>query len=545
VRVVTDPQDRIRSRDIAGEPALRAGPLGPEARRRGPIIVHPVLFALLPVLFLYTRNMGELAPGDLTAPLLAAGAASLLLWSLLRVAVRDWARAGFLASLFWLWAFTWGDFRGLVTHAPAAAPGKPWLLFAIYTLVLVAGAAGLMRLRRSVQALSSALNVVAIVLVTWHAAAIGHCEAKRALAYRGVSATGGIAVAGTQARVLPNIYQIVLDGYAREDVLRDFHHYDNRDFLNYLRAKGFQVAPKAKANYAQTALSLASTLNLDYLDHIADEVGRDRRDLKPLADAISRSRLFAFLRRHGYRIVAFAAEWRAVDIRAADVYLSGVPGLTEFQESLLKTTPLPLLVTLGGRARFDQPHAERVLYTFEHLPQTARLRPPTFVFAHILCPHGPYVFEADGTVVAPGQRFFMQAGQRLPGARGSTGYVQQVEFVNRKMRVVLDDLLAQRGRPTVIIIHSDHGSSSRPDWRAVENTNVRQRMGVLMACYLPGADVRIDDDLSGVNVFRLVLNRYFGAQLPLLPNRSYYSTFMRPYRFVDVTDEVDATAPER
>lgn len=50
----------------------------------------------------------------------------------------------------------------------------------------------------------------------------------------------------------------------------------------------------------------------------------------------------------------------------------------------------------------------------------------------------------------------------------------------------------------------------------------------------------MDDDLSGVNIFRVILNRYFGARLRLLPNESYFSAIDRPDRFTRVTEQVDA-----
>ncbi|MHB1557432.1 MAG: hypothetical protein ACYC61_08125 [Isosphaeraceae bacterium] len=50
-----------------------------------------------------------------------------------------------------------------------------------------------------------------------------------------------------------------------------------------------------------------------------------------------------------------------------------------------------------------------------------------------------------------------------------------------------------------------------------------------------------------MNSFRVVLNTFFGADLPLLPDRSYFSTWPEPYRFIDVTDAIrgDRGRPER
>src|SRR3970282_1068515 len=69
----------------------------------------------------------------------------------------------------------------------------------------------------------------------------------------------------------PDIYYIILDGYARDDILRKFYQLDNRDFLDRLGELGFYVAGCAQSNYAQTQLSLASSLNFAYLDSLGDD----------------------------------------------------------------------------------------------------------------------------------------------------------------------------------------------------------------------------------------------------------------------------------
>jgi hypothetical protein len=50
------------------------------------------------------------------------------------------------------------------------------------------------------------------------------------------------------------------------------------------------------------------------------------------------------------------------------------------------------------------------------------------------------------------------------------------------------------------------------------------RLAILNAYYLPGVDSDlIYPSISPVNTFRLILNTYFGADLPLLPDESYLS----------------------
>lgn len=71
-------------------------------------------------------------------------------------------------------------------------------------------------------------------------------------------------------------------------------------------------------------------------------------------------------------------------------------------------------------------------------------------------------------------------------------------------------------------------------------------------CHFPGRRYEgLYGSISPVNSFRVVLNTVFGAQLPLLPDRSFYSTWPELYRFIDVTGIVrgdaasQAAAPAR
>ena len=77
----------------------------------------------------------------------------------------------------------------------------------------------------------------------------------------------------------PDIYFIVLDGYARADVLAKYYGFDNGPFLEGLRQRGFQVSDASRSNYNWTFLSLGSSLNLDYIQAlVGDDLDPGSRD---------------------------------------------------------------------------------------------------------------------------------------------------------------------------------------------------------------------------------------------------------------------------
>jgi hypothetical protein len=516
-------------------------------------------------------------------PLALTGLSSLVLWAALGVILKDWIRAGVISSFFWMWFFAWGSTRDVAvqplfwlwffTWGSSHDMGNPLstagltmtillVLFTVYSAALLVGSWLILRRGNHCRTLSAMLNVVAIGLVAWRVAAVSGYEVKRYLTnrdWRPADAVSAILPGRAPTGPAPDIYYIVLDGYARDDVLQKVYRYDNRPFLDSLKSRGFQIADDARANYGQTLVSLASSLNLTYLDELAARVGVDNDDRHPLEEMIRDSALVRFLRQRGYHTVAFPSGFVGTKMTTADTFIKEDRQLTEFQRALLRMTPVALAfrATEKTSARpilvSNQSHAAYVLYPLEHIPQVVPARHPVFVFAHIICPHPPFLFDRNGRL-PEGQRMMryqapalLADGSGFAGTREQyiAGYREQLMFLNGKVLVMLDRLLAEADRPTVIILQGDHGPGSRLNWEDPARTDTKERMGILLACRLPEpGDAPIDRQTSPVNVFRMVLDRYLGADLPLLPNESFYSTSSHPYRFLRCTDQVRRLPPD-
>ncbi|MDZ7838992.1 MAG: hypothetical protein U5N58_14240 [Actinomycetota bacterium] len=159
-----------------------------------------------------------------------------------------------------------------------------------------------------------------------------------------------------------------------------------------------------------------------------------------------------------------------------------------------------------------------------------------FVFAHIVCPHPPYIFNRQGGPV-PETDFDMD----IWGQDQKDYYLDQLIYLNKEVKAFVDRVTAQSETP--------------PD-----NNPCRQTMGLEILLYLTstpvipcsGEGMRIfnayympqqENDLlygsiTPVNSFRVVFNTYFGTSFPLLEDRSYNSFEVEPYRFTDITDTV-------
>jgi hypothetical protein len=66
-----------------------------------------------------------------------------------------------------------------------------------------------------------------------------------------------------------------------------------------------------------------------------------------------------------------------------------------------------------------------------------------------------------------------------------------------------------------------------------EKTNKKERFSILNAYYLPGGGEKLlYPGITPVNTFRVIFKYYFGADIELLPDASYYSTWDEPFKFI-------------
>jgi hypothetical protein len=166
------------------------------------------------------------------------------------------------------------------------------------------------------------------------------------------------------------------------------------------------------------------------------------------------------------------------------------------------------------------------------------------VFAHIISPHPPFVFDAQGNAVQPPRSYSIGDGDDYRGdwEEYRQGYAGQVQFVNRMLEKTVDAILSKSSTPPVILIQGDHGPGGFLDWDSPEQTCLWERAAIFNAYYLPGAEANVlSADISPVNSFRIVLKIYFDANLELLPDRTYFTSHRLTRQIIDITGQRDST----
>jgi hypothetical protein len=524
--------------DIPAQPDAVAP--DPAARRRrwwSRAVLYPFLFATFPIVFLVAANDSDRIPTvEVLAPLAIALAATGVVFAICWAVFRDPHTAGFLTSALVLLFFTFGHVW--MAADPYGAHGAADGLFWSYVLLAVVFVLVTIRFRTRFARLTPGLNLIAGVLVLINLAPIVTSGAANA---QGSGGAVGEDVALRAPAHERDVYYIIFDRYADEVTLQDDYAFDNTPFLGQLGDRGFDVVTDAVGNYPRTSHSLASSLNMSFLDDLVAEEGPDSDDWPRLQSNLQDFRVSRALQAIGYRYEHIGSWWGPTreDPTADDNF---VYGGREFPTVLLNTTiwgELSAHLGLSHPLTMGEEQYRRITYQYDSLLQIAEQPGPTFTFAHFTLPHPPYVIDANGDFLPPEKAV----------ADPNAAYVGQVEYANHLMLELSDRLLAGPDETDpIIVFQSDEGphpirleqNEQDFDWTKATDTELGMKMRILDAVYLPGegSDAQLGS-FTPVNTFRIIFDRYFGADLPLLPDRTWvFQDGSHPYRLTEITDHL-------
>ena len=511
-----------------------AEPPEPRTRTARPRpVLHPFLFTIFPIVFLVARNpTDDIGLADVLWPLGIALGVTAFVFAGLWIIFGDPHPAGFLTTGLSLLFFTFGHVDHL--RDPNGFDPAARGLFAAYLLLTVTLILLTIRMRRRLVRITPGMNLIAGVLVLLNVVPLVVAGP------RGGSGVVGADVHLTAPDDPRDVYYIIFDRYADEITLRERYDYDNTPFLNSLTARGFDVVTDAVANYPKTAHSLASSLNMSFLDQLVAEQGAGSGNWQPIFQSMQDFRVARALESIGYTYDHVGSWWTPTreDPTADRNY---VYGRGEFTQTLLDTTIWPAMSGIGSAEEGDPWLAQyrRVVYQFEALEEIAADPDPTFTFAHFTLPHPPYVFDAQGNYVTPDQ---WKGGP-------DDAYLDQLTYTNARMQVMIDALLAGPDESDpILVIQSDEGphpvrleaDEDSYEWPDATDDELGGKFRILDAMYLPGeaSDAELGS-FTPVNTFRIIFDRYFGADLPLLPDRSWiFQDSTHPYRMTEITDRL-------
>jgi len=480
-------------------------------------LLSPVALTVTNLLLLYGEAAFTVPPGEMLRPMLVFFAFLGLLAVPIHLLTHDWHWTGISLGLL------------AMTLCSSAATFST-LVFFLLVVLLAGGCLALaFRWLRQMKYATAFFVAASCLSLLLPGIPLGRVFLRLPLtAYRWPD-TGGLPVSLSAPALNPDIYYIVLDAYGREDILRDYYSFDNSAFISYLTSRGFVIPMEATSNYPKTVASIVSTLNMDY---IADFTRQSGNTASPfwwqLEPYIDHSRVRTALAHEGYEAYAVATDWDLTDNRTADHYYGPISfAVDDFDAFVLDATPIGQLLGLIsplGRVRTYEDHNRFTNYNFTSLPEIAKADGPKFVFAHIVALHPPFTLDAAGNPVTADRFYAVGETEAYPRTRAQYRdlYAAQLRWINPRIEKLIDGILANSKTPPIIVLLGDHGPGVSPEVETADTTCVRERFSIFSAYYLPGLDSNaVPPDVSSVNSFRIILNQYFDARLPLLANTSY------------------------
>lgn len=344
----------------------------------------------------------------------------------------------------------------------------------------------------------------------------------------------------------PDIYYLVFDRYASDKVLKDQFGYDNKDLDDFLKSKGFVSRQAAYSNYPFTMQSITSTMALEYFPGLEKKFGGSGKWQTgfPYRSILNDPPIAQVLEKHGYSYSQVSSWWdfTRVGIKAdsnptksfrlrlinKDIYLSDLQRDILFKSVLSPWLKKGLTFSDFAVAKYDLDRHPRENFDAQMQALKDSAKPgvkngPKFVFAHVLAPHPPYVFDANGDHPA------YDPESNDSGADEAVKYVNEVVYVNKRIKEVVGSI--RKDSPeAVIILQADEGPYPKQFRGALSaeryyhplqlpQDKMQQKFGIQAHYYLPGlGDAQKQQLNSSVNIFRLILNEYLGYNLQLLPD---------------------------
>ena len=499
-------------------------------------IVHPILFAMFPILLITSSNLNEVIFLDAGFSLLIVVAITIVSWIFLNLFLKNRLKSGLLISLGLILFFSYGYFIRIISQIGIDVSSLPFsyttIAIPFYGMLLIVGLFGIIKIKKYLKDMNIFANIIGIVIILMLLSNV----ISYSLENNSLDAVNN----EIDYRILhepklnekPNIYYIILDEYTSNEILLDIYNYDNLEFLTKLAQRGFHIPTNSYTNYATSPLAISANLDMSYFND-----GKINPTLDHRNEFYNNNQLMQILKSLDYTIINMSLDYGYPEI--ADHHLCP-PSMfvNQFHNTLIDGSlwnPFSKYFVTAG-----DPQRDRVNCKFSELSNLENsFDTPFFVFAHIMSPHPPYLFGPNGESI---NAEFLSLG--ADSWNNKSGYVNQVQYINKKIIETVDKILQESDSAPIIIIQGDHGTPTQLGggglrWNNINDDSIRERMSIFSAIYFPNTDSAvIYDGITPVNYFRLILNTQLNGNYELLEDRMYFSSYQDMLNFTDVTSSL-------
>jgi len=506
--------------------------------------IHPLLFALFPIIFIFSYNESFLSYPEnqvynaLLFPSIIFFTITAISWAILKFSFKNSHKSSIALSVSIILFFSYGHIHNSLLDSGLVLYGNK-ILLPIFLIILVITIIALIRTKYNFSNFTKIINGIALTMILLSLINIVNLES-----YTIDFALESEKNLFSKFDPPPNVYYIIPDAYTGFKALKHYWEYDNSEFYNELEKRNFTIIHDSKSNYANTILSLPSVLNMKYHDNFGKN--EDFDNTRTAFGMINDNHVMKNFKNLGYDIVTISSDWSGTrNFEIADQTFCGTFSKIDDSQILISILDNSALKPFYVKFFVDD-QREKILCQFDAIRKiTNANNDPKFVFVHTLIPHGPYLFGPDGEKLNPKS---LELGYS-PTSR-DFDYLKQLQFTNKKLLELVDNILINSETPPIIIIQSDHGwcwycdpFQVNPSHLTIED-EINEQMYNLSTYHLPyGGESILHDEVSPVNTFRLIFNFYFNAEYEILDDKFYYISG-NPFvedgypKFIDVTDKL-------
>jgi hypothetical protein len=497
-------------------------------------LIPVILISLYPVVFLYAHNKGEnILPMDVVKAILVSALAGILHYGF----VTKWFRSSHpkILTVYFMICFS---FMGQIKeHLMRDFPKIPELatygglaiaLAGIYFLIL--RSTPKIKLSHETEGkLGTVFFVFVLTLIFQNVFKIVNYDIE--ISKKQTAILPELHLKFSEVSEKPNIYLFLLDGYSSQETLRRFFHFDNSQFISALSKKGFKTLSESRSNYSTTSLSVPSLLNFAQWADFKDQIqSRGRDAIMTIREHGLNSRTLRILKKLGYKIVHFlSGDTTTVYNKYADI------NIDVFQPNLFWILYLKMSALNPLLNKFDPYKArDRLNFQMDKINEISQSQTPYFMFIHFMCPHPPFIFNADGST-----RSKIDLSMTGNAWADKDAYINQMQFLNGEMLKEIDKLLVQKPN-AVILILSDHGAASFDQWSNPSEDFLFERMTNFISIHANAETLaKYTANMSLLNIVPVTLNSYFHLDIPLQKDVTYFSSYDDLFKFQDVTDIIN------
>jgi len=493
---------------------------------------YPVHCLLLPVFFIlhnYAQYYGLVSAAVACRVLSVIELVFLLAFLLLWAAYRHINRAALALAITGIIYLFYGVAKDFLAGIPAGGFLSRYSVLLPLVLIITVAALVLIRRKNHFGRSNLFLNLLFILFIVGDAAMLFRTQSSFFLRKNLLVKQDRLSPARLPAPAArPDVYFLVFDSYPGTGFLHDFLRYDNTSFDRALQNRGFYVAGRPKSNYNRTALSIAATLNMEYLQDITHGTRIRSRHYNKAGLSIAHAIVPAAFIHNGYTIN---------NLSIFDI--GGQPPLLRETFLTLPQSDVLLHNTLATRIKADilwnyyiGKHAtidpERVKASKEESaagniqkrdfnnqvadsllsmqPASGR---PVFTYAHLYLPHPPFFYDKNG------HGYTMDFDRMYTTMQSRELFLSYLAYTNKIILKITDSLQARSGGRAVIIVQSDHGYR---DFTA-EKQMPRLLYENYSAFYFPDRNYSmLYDSISNINTFPVLFNKYFNTHIALQPD---------------------------